>query len=552
MTPPLVESNSLVTEQASNSACPMSGSSGITSNKAPQPHSHSEPPTKAFSLPPGLKHSLPWYAFKPWVKLGHPILLFEYLHRTFGNIACYKLFGTPIVFVNDPEYIREILVNQAPAFVKERTVRRMKVLLGEGLITSDDPIHIRQRRIAAPAFHRQRIAAYGDQIVACAAAQSEKWQHRADPGAPIDIAAASMELSLEIVARTLFDTEVTEDIRRINDEVNTIMGLYNFIVAFPRIELFMHLPIPGIMKFRRSKARLDAVVDRLIREHKAATAAGKPDPGDLLSMLLSSRDEQADAQGNHTGMSDDQVRDEVLTIFLAGYETVANGLTWTWYLLSQNPEVEAKLHAELDAVLGIDEDLGAPSLDSETWDRTAADSGAPSIAPLPHAMGGNTALDSNRRRTRRLPTLADYPNLKYTEQVFAESMRLYPPAWAMGRMSTRHVQLGKYLIPPGAHFFFSQYMMGRTEEYFPDPLKFDPDRFSAENKARRPKFTYFPFGGGSRQCIGESFAWMEGVFSIATLAHRWRLSYAGTTPPEVQAKITLRPRDPLTMYLHPR
>ena len=460
-------------------------------------------------LPPGLKYSLPFYAFKPWVKLGSPILLFEYLHKTFGNLACYKLFGTPIIFVNDPEYIREILVNQAPSFVKERTVRRMKILLGEGLITSDDPIHIRQRRIAAPAFHRQRIAAYGDQIVACAAAQSHRWQQSFLPGQQIDIAAASMELSLEIVARTLFDTEVTDDIRRINEEVNAIMDIYNFIVAFPKIESFLHLPIPGIVGFRRSKARLDAVVDRLIREARESIARGKPDKGDLLSMLLSSRDEQATATGEHLGMSDEQVRDEVLTIFLAGYETVANGLTWTWYLLSQSPEVEARLHAEIDAVLGTGENA-------------------------------------------RLPTLADYPNLRYTEQVFAESMRLYPPAWAMGRMSTKPVQLGDYLIPPGAHFFFSQYMMGRTEEYFPDPLRFDPDRFTPENKAKRAKFTYFPFGGGSRQCIGESFAWMEGVFSIATLAQRWRFTYSGKTAPEVQAKITLRPNGPLRMEMNPR
>ncbi len=454
---------------------------------------------------PGLKHSLPFYAFKPWVKLGSPILLFEYLLKTFGNIAHYRFLGTPIVFINDPEYIREVLVNQSSAFVKERTVRRMKVLLGEGLITSDDPIHIRQRRIAAPAFHRQRIAAYGDQIVAIAAAQREQWQ----PNHTIDIAAASMSLSLEIVARTLFDTEVTADIRSINDEVNTIMDLYNFIVAFPRIESFMHLPIPGIIKFRRSKARLDAVVDRLIREHRQAAANGEPDKGDLLSMLLASTDDQADASGQLTGMTDAQARDEVLTIFLAGYETVANGLAWTWYLLSQNPDVEAKLHAELDAVLGTGSNL-------------------------------------------RLPTLADYPNLRYTEQVFAEAMRLYPPAWAMGRMSTRPVQLGPYTIPTGAHVFFSQYIMGRDPQYFPDPLRFDPDRFSPENKARRPKFTYFPFGGGNRQCIGESFAWMEGVFSIATIAQRWRLAYAGTTPPEVQAKITLRPKDPLMMKLIPR
>jgi cytochrome P450 len=446
-------------------------------------------------MPPGLKRSLPFYARKPWVKLGSPILLFEHLHATYGNIAHYRFMGTPIIFINDPEYIREILINQASSFVKERTVRRMKILLGEGLITSDDPIHIRQRRIAAPAFHRQRIAAYGDQIVTGASAHRDRWQ----PGQAIDISAAMMSLSLEIVARTLFDTEVTDDIRRINDEVNTIMDLYNFIVAFPKIESFLHLPIPGLIKFRKSKARLDAVVNRLIAEHKTSGV----DKGDLLSMLLASRDEE-DAQ--HTGMSDEQVRDEVLTIFLAGYETVANALTWTWYLLSQNPEAEARLHAELDTVLG------------------------------PH----------------RVPTLADYPNLRYTEQVFAESMRLYPPAWAMGRMSTKPVTLGPYRIPPGAHFFFSQYMMSRTPEYYPNPLRFDPDRFTPENKATRPKFTYFPFGGGSRQCIGESFAWMEGVFSVATIAQRWRMTYLGTTPPVPQAKITLRPRDPLMMQLSQR
>jgi cytochrome P450 len=498
------------------------------------PESTSE--STKFRLPPGLKHSLPFYSFKPWVKLGHPIRLFEHLLKTYGNIAHYRFMGTPIVFINDPDYIREILINQSSSFVKERTVRRMKVLLGEGLITSEDPIHRRQRRIAAPAFHRQRIAAYGDQIVACAANQRNTWQ----PNQQIDIAAASMQLSLEIVARTLFDTTVTDDIRSINDEVNTIMGLYNFIVAFPRLEDFIHLPIPKLIKFRKSKARLDAIVNRLIREHREAAARGEPDKGDLLSMLLASKYEPAETDESHLstkglsvglqphesssaargalapglstpqpskpeGMSDEQIRDEVLTIFLAGYETVANGLTWTWYLLSQNPDIEAKLHAELDAVLG-----------------------------------------------KRLPTFADYPALRYTEQVFAESMRLYPPAWAMGRQSTMPVTLGPYRIPPGAHFFFSQYIMGRDPQYFPDPLRFDPDRFTPEAKAARPKFIYFPFGGGNRQCIGESFAWMEGVFSIATIAQRWRMSYLGATPPVPQAKVTLRPRDPLMMQLIPR
>lgn len=453
--------------------------------------------TPKWNLPPGLKHSLPFYANKPWVKLGEPILLFEHLHRTYGPIAHYRFMGTPIVFLNDPEYIREILINQAPAFVKERTVRRMKVLLGEGLITSDDPIHLRQRRIVAPAFHRQRIAAYAGQIVASAAAHRDRWH----PGEVLDVSAAMMSLSLEIIARTLFNTEVTDDVRRINEEVNTIMDLYNFLVVFPRLESFLHLPIPGVIKFRRSRNRLNAVVNRLIREHRAAGI----DKGDLLSMLIASRDDQALPE-NQQGMSDEQIRDEVLTIFLAGYETVANALTWTWYLLSQNPEAEAKLHAELDTVL-----------------RAGSES--------------------------HLPTLADYPNLRYTEQVFAESMRLYPPAWAMGRMSTRPITLGPYRIPPGAHFFFSQYVMHRSAEYFPDPLRFDPDRHTPANKADRPRFSYFPFGGGGRQCIGEGFAWMEGVLAIATLAQRWRLRYGSTTPPGVQAKITLRPDGPLRMQV---
>jgi cytochrome P450 len=462
---------------------------------------------KPYNLPPGLPHSLPFYALKKWVKLGDPIRLFEYLHRTYGNIAHYRFMGTPIVFLNDPDYIREVLVTQASSFVKERTVRRMKVLLGEGLITSDDPIHIRQRRIAAPAFHRQRIAAYAGQIVAIAAAQRDRWQ----PGETLDIAAASMALSLEIVARTLFDTEVTADIRAINDEVNTVMDLYNFLVAFPKLESFIHLPIPGILKFKRSKAHLDAVVNRLVHERRREMNAGIPDKGDLLSMLLASTDSEAeaDAQGNRPGMSDDQIRDEVLTIFLAGYETVANALTWTWYLLSQHPEVEAKLHAELDSVLGVGEQS-------------------------------------------RLATLADYPNLRYTEQIFAESMRLYPPAWAMGRMSTRPVTLGPYTLPPGSHVFFGQYIMSRTPEYFPDPLRFDPDRFTPEAKAARAKYTYFPFGGGSRQCIGESFAWMEGTLALATLAQRWRPRFIPAFPIVLQPKITLRPKNPVMMRLDPR
>jgi cytochrome P450 len=485
-----------------------------------------------YNLPPGLKYPLHFYANKPWVKLGQPILLFEHLHRTYGNIAHYRFMGTPIIFVNEPDYIQVILINQASSFVKERTVRRMKVLLGEGLITSDDPIHKRQRKIAAPAFHRQRIAGYADKIVAIAAHTRDRWQS----GDTIDIAAASMSLSLEIVARTLFDTEVTADVRSINDEVNLLMGLYNLIVALPRLESYLHWPLPGVSRFRRSRDRLNRIVERIIRQRREEMDADptRADRGDLLSMLIASRYESDDPRASNPeprttseGMSDLQVRDEVLTIFLAGYETVANALAWTWYCLSQNCDAEAQLHAELDTVL-------------------ATNPGAPCSTPLCRVDHGVST------KTLRLPTLADYPSLSYTEQVFAESMRLYPPAWAMGRQSTKPVTLGPYRIPAGAHFFFSQYIMQRSAEHFPDPLRFDPTRHTPEAKTAGPKFAYFPFGGGGRQCIGESFAWMEGVLALATIASRWRFEYLGTTPPVPQAKITLRPRDPLLMRLTPR
>ena len=447
-------------------------------------------------LPAGLRRALPFYFRRKWVSFGEPIPLFEHLHNTFGRIAHYRFMGTTIVFVNDPDFISEILVTQVGSFVRERTLKRMKVLLGEGLITSDDPIHMQQRRIVAPAFHRQRIAGYADQIVASAQESAERWT----AGVPVDINDEMMQLSLHIVARTLFDSEVTADVLAVRDEVNTIMGLYNFLVAFPRLESVLHLPIPGIVKFRRSRAKLDAVVASLIAKRRSLSQAELEQRGDLLSMLMAARDED----GSGKGMTDTQVRDELLTIFLAGYETVANALTWTWYLLSQNPEVADRMYAEVAEVLGA-----------------------------------TTA------------TVDSYSRLKYTEMVFAESMRLYPPAWAMGRQSTCAIELGPYRFPPDTHFFFSQYVMHRSAEFWPDPLAFRPERHTAEAKAERPRFVYFPFGGGRRQCIGEGFAWMEGVLSLATIAQRWRLNFLPTYPVIPQAKITLRPKFPMMMRPEP-
>ncbi len=444
-----------------------------------------------FRYPPGLRRNLPFYLFSRFFRASNPILLFEYLQQQYGAVSHYRLGPNHIVFLNDPELIREVLITKAPLFIKERTQRRMKILLGEGLITSEGEQHMRQRRIAAPAFHRQRIAAYGDMMTARAATMRDEWR----PGIEIDAVAEMMRLALQVVARTIFDTDVTEDVQTINTEVNAIMGLYNFLIALPKAESLLHLPIPGLMRFKRARRHLDAVVHKMIDQRRASGE----DRGDLLSMLLASRDEDQSA------LNDEQVRDEVTTIFLAGYETVANALAWTWLLLGQNPEAEVALHKELDEVL-----------------------------------------------VGRLPTLADIPNLRYTEMVLSESMRLYPPAWAMGRQATASVEIGPYRLPAGTYFFFSQYIMQRTSEHFPDPLRFDPERFTPEAKAARPKFAYFPFGGGSRQCIGESFAWMEAILITATIAQKWRLRLVANQPVGVVPKITLRSKYPIRVVPEPR
>ena len=241
-------------------------------------------------LPPGLRHALPYYMRRKWVKFGEPIPLFEHLHKTFGPIAHYRFMGTLIVFINDPAWIQEVLINQSGSFIKERTLKRMKILLGEGLITSDDPIHMRQRRIAAPAFHRQRIAGYAGEIVRSAAAVRDEWQPFAENGKTVDVADAMMQLSLRIIARTLFDTAVTAEVLSVATEVDTIMGLYNFLVAFPRLESVLHWPIPGVVKFRKSRARLDAIVAAMIAERRKLSADELASRGDLLSMLLAARD----------------------------------------------------------------------------------------------------------------------------------------------------------------------------------------------------------------------------------------------------------------------
>jgi cytochrome P450 len=442
-----------------------------------------------YSFPPGFQRNLVWFALRKF-RPANPIFLFQHLADTYGDIAHYKIGPHHIVFLNHPELIREVLVVQNDNFIKERTVQRTKMLLGEGMITSEGAVHRAQRLAAQPAFHRQRIGEYGSVIVEEAVRIRDSWR----AGERRDVAIDMMHLTLNVVARTLFATDLREEVYELAAAINRIMGLYNFLVMLPAAEWLVHFRPPGLAAFVRARKRIDAVVYRMIDAHQRSGM----DRGSLLDLMLA-------ASPAYDEASRQSLRDQVITIFLAGYETVANALSWTWYLLSENPGCEARLHQEVDRVLAGE-----------------------------------------------LPGLADVSGMRYTENVMAESLRLYPPAWAMGRYARSDFALGDYFLPARTTVLISQFITQRDPRFFPDPLRFDPDRFTAEGKARRTKFTYFPFGAGVRQCIGESFAWMEGVLILATLAQKWKLRLIPGHPVEPQPLITLRPKYGMVMQVEPR
>ncbi|MBD0372248.1 MAG: cytochrome P450 [Pyrinomonadaceae bacterium] len=412
--------------------------------------------------------------------------------REHGDIVYFKMGPQDVYFLNHPDYIKDVLVMRQQNFMKGRALQRSKRLLGEGLLTSEGSFHRRQRRLAQPAFHRHRIASYADAMTEYAARAGARWPD----GEQLDISREMMKLTLAIVGKTLFDADVEEEAQEIGEALATILNLFNAMI-FPFSELLEKLPLPQNKRFERAKRRLDETIYRIINERRRSGE----DHGDLLSMLLISQDEEGTGS-----MTDEQVRDEVMTLFLAGHETTANALTWTWYLLSQHEAEEARLHAEIDEVLG----------------------------------------------TRERPTFEMVERLRYTEMVLAESMRLYPPAWAIGRLATKETEIGGYTIAPGSLVLVSQYVMHRDPRYYPAPENFDPERWTVEAREARPQFSYFPFGAGARRCIGESFAWMEGILLISTLARTWRMRHVPQHPVELQPLITLRPKHGMLMTVHKR
>jgi cytochrome P450 len=442
-----------------------------------------------YRFPPGFQRNLLWFALRKF-RPANPILLFQHLAREFGDIAHYKIGRHHIIFLNHPDYIREVLVVQNENFIKERTVQRTKMLLGEGMITSEGAQHRTQRQVAQPAFHRQRIPEYAAAIVQEASHLRDRWRQ----GEQRDTAVDMMHLTLGVVARTLFDADLRNEVDELADAINRIMGLYNFLVLLPAAEWLVHLRPPGLAAFVKARKRIDAVVYRMIAAHRQRDSAR----GSLLDLMLA-------ASPNNTAAAEQSLRDQVITIFLAGYETVANALSWTWYLLSQNPQCERRFHEEID-----------------------------------------------RELRGRTPTFDDLPRLRYVEMVLAESLRLYPPAWAMGRYARHDFQLGEFFLPAKTTVLMSQFITHRDARYFPDPLRFVPERFTPEAKSRRTKLTYFPFGAGVRQCIGESFAWMEGVLLLATLAQKWKLRLVPGHRVEPEPLITLRPKYGMRMQIELR
>jgi len=397
--------------------------------------------------------------------------------------------------LNHPDHIEYVLVRNNRNFIKSRGERVSLGFLGQGLLTSEGSFWRRQRRLAQPAFHRERVAAYGEVMVESAERMVATWRD----GEARDVHRYMMRLTLEIVAKTLFGVPLQPaDFEEIGGALAVIAerftGRGGVFFQVPE-----RVPTPGNLRFRRALRTLDSLIYGILRGRRAngEEAGGR---GDLLSMLLAARDEETGE-----GMGDKQLRDEVMTILLAGHETTANALSWTWRLLARHPEIEDRLHEELEEVLA-----GRP------------------------------------------PAIGDLSRLRYTDAIVKESLRLYPPAWAFGREAVGDCEIGSYHVPAGTQLIMSQWVMHRDPRYYEDPLEFRPERWLDGSTSMLPKYAYFPFGGGPRLCIGQSFAKMEAVLLLATIARGFRLRTAPGERVIPRPSITLRPGDGMWMVLQKR
>ena len=414
--------------------------------------------------------------------------------KEYGDVAHFR-FGPKrhIYMLNNPDQIKEVLVTKQAHFRKAKGLQVARAVVGDGILTSEGKKHMRQRRLMQPAFHRDRIAGYGDVMVRQGVELMSEWKD----GEVLDIHHDMMKVTLAIITETMFGKTVKEGSDKIAHAID--VGLkYVSSKATSFIDIPLSVPTRSNREFIESSEVLDKTIYALIEERRKSGESGHTD---LLAMLLAARDED-DGQG----MTDEQVRDEVMTIFVAGHETTANTMSWIFYLLATHPDAEQKLHDELKAVLD-----------------------------------------------GRLPTVEDLPKLSYANLIVQETLRLYPAAWVINREVVEEVEIGGHTYEPGDTLMMSQYVMQRMEKYYDDPDAFRPERFEGDLLKRIPAYAYFPFGGGPRVCIGNNFALMEAALLLATIAQQYKLRLA---EPEKQVEpeplVTLRPKNGLMMRLEKR
>lgn len=424
--------------------------------------------------------------------LREPLAFTEGVARAYGDIACFRIARRRVYLLSHPEYVRGVLLTHYSNFLKGRGIRRTNHVMGEGLVTSDGDLHRRQRRLAQPSFQRHRIAAYARTMVEHAEHLSDGWRD----GETVELLRTLKQLTLSVVGEVLFGA----DSARTRDEVlDALLVIREHFKVFrvPLDSLGTLLSPARRRRFNGATAQLDRAIYHVIEARRREGG----DRGDLLSMLLSAADEEAGG----ARMTDKQVRDEALALFIGGGESNAIGLMWTFYMLAQHPEVEARLHREVDEVLG-----------------------------------------------ERPATGDDFARLTYTRMVFEESLRLYPPVWRLVRTALRDYEVGGYTVPAGSLVVVSPYVMHRDARYYPDPLRFDPSRWEPEARAARPSHSFFPFGGGPRRCLGEGFALMEAVLVLATLARRWRMRLVPDHRLELYVHHLLEPKSGLPVTLERR
>jgi cytochrome P450 len=413
--------------------------------------------------------------------------------RDYGDVVAIRFLHRKILVVNHPDLVEEVLVTRNRSFIKHFALRFAKPTLGEGLLTSEGDFWRRQRRLSQPAFHREKVAGHAGVMVDYTERMLAGWSD----GQRLDVQDAMMRLTLEIVAKCLFDADVSGDSADASAAMETALHCFTARVN-SMIRLPMFVPTPNNLRLKRAKGRLDRIIYDVI----AARRASKEDRGDLLSMLLDATDP---VEEGGSGMTNLQLRDEAMTLFMAGHETTANTMAWVWFLLSTHPDVESKLHAELDEVMND-----------------------------------------------RPPTFDDLPTLSYTEKVVTEALRLYPTVWILGREAIEPTEVGGHAVPVGTTVYMSQWVLHRDPRFFDDPLAYRPDRW-ADGLARKiPRYAYFPFGGGPRICIGNSFALMEATLLLATIARKFRVRVARPDQVVPLPTMTLRPVGGIEVVLEAR